>query len=448
MNRLASHSVRPRPRQGLRATLLLALGLIGTAALAQEAARAPAAAPVLDPSRLMQGFPPPPEYRVDALNWQQYPQKIWSFQHTRELFPTRGLQPQGPVRALPAAPQAFFETLEVGTPEARLSWPQLLAQNNVDAALVLHRGRIVDERYFNGMTAATPHLMFSATKSMAGLMAATAIAEGKLDENAKVGALLPELADSAWGGATVRQMLDMTDGVKFSEDYKDPNSDIYAYAAAMGWTPPEMRNAKQVGILAMLPSIKRVHEEARGTVFRYRSAATDVVAWLAMRATGQSLTAWLQQRLWNRLGMEYPGHVMLDPAGTEVAFAGMSASARDLARIGQLLLDQGRVGGEQVLPAAIAAELARGGDRQAFSAGMPQAANAAERSYRSQWWVTHKAPRAFAAQGAFGQRLVVYPDHGLVLVLLSSHRQASLPQFDLLIPQAATAMLRQLEAGR
>jgi hypothetical protein len=418
MNRLTHAHLR---RSAALCAALLGLALSGQGAQAQDAgAKAPA--PVLDPARLMQGFPPPPEYRIDIGNWQQHPQKIWSFRHTRELFPTRPLKPEGAVRPLPRAPLAALEQLPVGTPEAPQTWPQMLAATHVDAALVLHRGRIVDERYFNGMQAQEPHLMFSATKSFVGLMAATLIAEGRLNENAKVGTLLPELADSAWAGATVRQVLDMTDGVRFTEVYTDPSSDIFPYIAAMGWIPQQyLKPGNPFGIRAMLPTLKRLEDAPHGAAFRYRSAATDVAAWIAARAAGQSLTAWMQERLWSRLGMEHDGNVMLDPVGTEVAFAGMSASLRDLGRIGQMLLQQGRVDGQQIIPASVTQELARGGSVEAFKAagisGRPGW------SYRSQWWVNPNAPRSYAAMGAYGQRLYVFPDDEMVVVLLSSHPQ-------------------------
>jgi CubicO group peptidase (beta-lactamase class C family) len=372
----------------------------------------------LDPARLMQGFPPTPAYQIHIGNWQQYPQKIWSFQHTRELFPTRPLQVVAPTQPLPMALKPL-DDLQVGTPEAAQTWPQMLAATHVDAALVLHHGRIIDERYFNGMTPSTPHLLFSATKSMAGLMAAVAIEEGKLDASSRVDSVLPELVGSAWGEATVRQVLDMTDGVQFSEVYTDPRSDIFSYIGAMGWAPDLQDPNKPRGIQAMLATLKTAHPEPRGTTFRYRSPATDVTAWLAARATGMSLTAWLQQRIWSRLGMEHDGNVMLDPVGTEVAFAGLSASTRDMARLGQMLLQKGRIGRTQIIPEAVVNDLIQGGDTKAFeAAGMPLRKGW---SYRSQWWINPNAPRFFAAMGAFGQRLFVLPDDDMVVVLLSSH---------------------------
>jgi CubicO group peptidase (beta-lactamase class C family) len=438
-------SRRPRALATM-ATLMLAIGLLAATGAGAQGKPAAAAAPALDPARLMQGFPPPPEYRVHIGNWQQYPQKIWSFQNTRELFPTRRLAPGAvPVWELPRAPLPLDDLATGGAGPAQ-TWPQMLAATHTDAVLVLHRGRIVDERYFNGMRPETPHLMFSATKSMVGLMAATLVAEGRLDPDARVAGLLPELAGSAWAEATVRQVLDMTDGVRFTEVYTDPTSDIFAYVGAMGWAPQLARPGNPGGIQAMVATLRQQHDEPRGTAFRYRSPATDVAAWLAARAAGQSLGAWLQQRLWGRLGMEHEANVMLDPAGTEVAFAGMSASLRDLGRIGQMLLQRGRVGGAQVIPAPVVDELARGGDTQAFTyAGI---AHRKGWSYRSQWWVNPQPPRSFAAMGAYGQRLYVYPDDETVIVTLASHPLPVAARIDDVQRQGFEALLRHLRQLR
>lgn len=401
---------------------------------------APAA---LDPARLMQGFPPPPEYRVHLGNWQQWPQKIWSFQHAAELFGTRAIARGGPVRPLPMA----LLDLDALPVDADHTWAQVWPATHTDALLVLHRGRIVDERCFNGMTATTPHLMFSATKSMAGLMAATLVAEGQLDDRALVGEVLPELAGSAWGRATVRQVMDMSDGVLFTEVYDDPSSDIFAYIAAMGWVPELRQSAHPPGILANLATLRRTHDEPRGSAFRYRSPATDVTAWLAARAAGQSLSHWLSDRLWQHLGMERDASLMLDPQGTEVAFAGMCATARDLARLGQLMLQRGQLEGRQILPAAAIDSIAAGGSTAAFAAGGYPAMNPARTgwSYRAQWWHNPCAPRSFGAYGAFGQRLVVFPEDDIVIVLFGSHPNPMASVVDPLLGRAFTALAQHLK---
>jgi hypothetical protein len=401
-----------------------------------------ASPPPLDAEELMRGFPPPPAYRVHVGNWQAWPQKVWSFQHVDELFGTRTIRRGGTVHVLPRATRAL-DHLRIDVPgHGAMSWSQMLARTHTDAMVVLHRGHVIAEHYAHGMTADSRHLMFSATKSMAGLMAAVLVEEGHLDPQASVGTCLPELSNSAWADARVRDVMDMTDGVVFTEDYADPSSDIYRYVWAMGWAPQLHQAADPRGILAMLATLQKVHAEPRGTAFRYRSPATDVTAWLAMRAARQSLSGWLETRLWSRLGMEHDAYIMLDPIGTEVSFAGMNATARDLARLGQLLLNHGRWGDTQLIPAAVVADLVRGGDTQAFQAD--GRVTRSGWSYRSQWWVNPQPPRSVAAIGAFGQSLYIYPEHDLVLVKFGSHPSPLASEVDPIHHHAHAALIQEL----
>lgn len=404
-----------------------------------------ALATTIDPARFMQGFPPPASYQINPTNWQGYPQKIWSYQHMRELFPSRRLARGTSVSQLPQA-LLPLDSLIVSKPgEPAMTWPQMLAATHTDAIVVLHHGKVIDERYFNGMMPDTRHLLYSATKSMTGLMAATLVAEGRLDPEAKVGTLLPELAASAWANATVRQVMDMTDGVTFTENYTDASSDVFRYVAAMGWAPQLSNGKDPTGIIAMLATLHKQNDQP-GTAFHYRSPATDVTAWLAMRASGQTVTTWLHDRLWSRLGVEQDGDFLLDPVGTEVAFAGLNLTARDLARVGQMLLQRGSADGQQLLPPAVIDDLIRGGDTEVFKKG--GFATRSGWSYRSQWWVNPQEPRSIAALGAFGQMLYVFPDAELVIAKFSSHPQASNSLTDPIHQRAFATLIRHLNPTR
>lgn len=396
----------------------------------------------IDPARLMQGFPPPPEYQVHVGNWQAWPQKIWSFQHVDELFPTRRIR-----RGSACRPWSYnlrpLDHLRVDLPgEPTLSWSEMLSHTHTDAWVVVHRDQIIDERYFNGMAASSRHLMFSATKSMVGLMALTLVHEGVMAAQSSVDQWLPELTGSAWERASVQQVMDMTDGVVFTEDYADPRSDIFRYVGAMGWVPQLKTPDSPTGIQSMLATLRHRHPEPRGTAFRYRSPATDVTAWAAMRAAGRSLTAWLEERIWRHLGMEQDALVMLDPTGTEVTFAGMSATPRDLARLGQMLLQRGLWDGQRLLPEGVVSDLIRGGSVEAFA--VDGRTTRQGWSYRSQWWVNPRSPRSFAAIGAFGQSLYVYPDHELVIVKLGSHPSPLAAQVDPVHHRAHAVLIDEL----
>ncbi|MBO9711689.1 serine hydrolase [Sphingomonas sp.] len=328
----------------------------------------------------------PAERRVTRANWRTWPYTRWAFQHARELVPSVAL-PGGSPRALPERP-------------VDLGWNAFLAETYTDAALVLHRGAIVYERYFNGMTPATPHMAFSITKSIAGIVAERLIDAGRLDAEAKVEALLPELAASGFADATVRQVLDMTDGAAFDEDYANPDAEVHRYSAAYWGDSTE-------GVLGALPMLTR-RSAAPGAQFRYRTAAADVLAHLLRRATGERLAALVAREVWQPSGCGDEAHMLVDTSGLEMAGTGLNATARDLARVGLWLIEERR----------LLAGLAEGGDRALFDAAYGEVRPGG--SYRSLWWIDHDSG-LIAANGVFGQRLWIDPAAELVVVKLGSH---------------------------
>jgi CubicO group peptidase (beta-lactamase class C family) len=181
----------------------------------------------------------PPELRVTRDNWRTWPFMRWGYLHARELVPSRAVTRAEIPRALPTAaapsldwPALMFDDGEGG----RIGWPEFLERTYTDAMIVLHRGSILFEHYANGMTAAKPHMVFSVTKSIVGLAAERLIAAGQLDPLARVGDVVPELAHGAFAPATLRHLLDMTDGASFEEDYANADAQVHRYSAAY-WTP-------------------------------------------------------------------------------------------------------------------------------------------------------------------------------------------------------------------
>jgi CubicO group peptidase (beta-lactamase class C family) len=337
------------------------------------------------------GFELPPAVRVTRENWRLYPWSRWAFQHARELVPSRALASGPRARALPELPVA-------------LDWSDFLAATYTDAVLVLHRGAIIHEAYANGMTAATPHMLFSITKSIVGLLAELLIAAGQVDPFAKVEAHLPELARTGFAGASVRQLLDMTDGAAFDEDYANPDADVHRYSSAY-WTPA----AGDGGVLGALAALTGRAAEP-GAQFRYRTAAADVLGHLLRRATGMRLADLVARHLWHPAGCGDEAYMLVDTSGLEMAGTGLNATARDLARVALWLLEPG----QRWLVDAIAA----GGDRALFAAAYGDVRPGG--SYRSLWWIDHDAP-SLAANGVFGQRLWIDPAAELAVVKLGSH---------------------------
>jgi CubicO group peptidase (beta-lactamase class C family) len=219
----------------------LAGSLVFATATAGSAAKTPSYpdADASDPARLgwMVGSPPPPDrmLRFEDGSYFQFPALRWSVSHFRQLMPTvnvsRGLAPAVP---LPQAPREDIDELRftpLGASQS-MTWRDSLKANYTDGIVVLHKGRVVYERYFGVLKPEGQHGAMSVTKSFVGTLAAVMAAEGQLDPSRRVAEYVPELAASAFGNATVRQLMDMTTGIRFSEDYADPQAEVWAHAAA------------------------------------------------------------------------------------------------------------------------------------------------------------------------------------------------------------------------
>lgn len=390
---------------------------------------------------IMQGFPPQKESLVTKANWLNYPQLTWSLQHARELFPTRNVPRGGKSVDFPSA-LSGLDSISFKDEDGRdTTFGKFLKDTYTDSVLVLHEGRIVYERYFNQMTPKTPHMLFSVSKSIVGLLAATLVKEGIMEEGAPVSKYVPELETTALGDATIRDLLDMRVGVKFSEVYTDPSSDIVAYVVAAEWIPAPPGYVGPRDLCSVIKGLNQ-REGPHGQAFGYKSVVSDVLAWAMKRATGKSLAQIVSERLWSKMGTEEDAFYLLDPVGTEVAMGGFNATLRDLGRLGQLMLNKGELGGRQIIPREVVEEIMAGGDREAFAkAGMKTRLGW---SYKDQWWVTHNENGAFMAMGVYGQRLYVDPKAKMVIVKLGSHPFASNTFTDSIHMRAFQALDKEL----
>lgn len=370
---------------------------------------------------------PPPADRVIAMTDRdiyRFPKTRWAFSHMRQLTPTvqvgRGLGAPSTLgrRIDDAIDGLSFTPMNADAP---MTWAESLAANYVDGVVVLHDGDIVHETYAGALTEAGQHSAFSVTKSMMGLLAETLIAEGVLDDQALVSAVIPELAGSAFGDATIRQVLDMTTGLRYSENYADPKADVWLYSAA---TSPLPKPDDFTGPRTFFDYLKTVAKEGEhGQAFAYKTINTDTLGWILARATGKTTAELLSDRIWSRIGAEQDGYMTIDSIGTPFVGGGLSAGLRDLARVGQMVLDGGMAQGQRVLPQAAIDSLFGGGDPAHFAkAGYTLLPGW---SYRSMWWITHNAHRAIMGRGVYGQSLYVDPTARMVIARFSSHPVAA-----------------------
>jgi CubicO group peptidase (beta-lactamase class C family) len=411
---------------------LIAVSFVMGAVSMASAQNAPLSAEESDPRVMgwMEGFPPPPDKLITQpdSNFFSFPKLRWSVCHLREFLPTeeisRGLGAPMPLDYL--TPAEFAETARemdalTFTPiggDAPMTWEQSLYDNYTDGILVLHKGRVVYERYFGCLTEDGKHAAMSMTKSVTGLLGEILVAEGTLDDTALVRDIIPEIGDSAFATATVREVMDMTTGVQYSENYSDPNADIWLYSRAASPLPKPEGYDGPDGYWEYLQQVKP--EGNHGDQFHYKTINSDMLGWMISRVSGMSVTELASERLWRRIGAEQDAYQTVDGKGVPFAGGGISAGLRDLGRLGLLMLNDGEINGERLFPAEVVQHIRAGGDPSKF-VGFPTIPNG---SYTSQWWVFHNEHGAFAARGVHGQTIYVDPTAEMVLVRFASFPQA------------------------
>ena len=400
----------------LSACLWLACGVLHPV---QAQTLPPPDAVALDKLGLMSTFPPTDAQRVDLSNAYKYPQLRWLVQHLRELQPTHNIRRgQAPVAVLPEAPKNIGSFVFDDDKGQKTTIDDWFKASYSDALVVLHKSRVVYERYDSPMKASTPHLLFSVTKSFTGLMAAQLAAQGKIDPQALVTQYVPELAGSAWGDMKVRDVMDMTGAVRYREIYTDPTTEVFGYSWASNLLPRPPGYQGKTNIYDFLKTLQKEGEHGAG--FVYRTVHSEVLGWVISRVTGRHWADLMSENIWQKLGMEEDAHVMVDSVGTPLQGAGLNATARDLARFGEMLRRGGEFNGQRIFDKAVLDDtFVKGGDREKFkAAGMPFRAGY---SYRNQWWMLHNADGAYEASGVHGQMIHVNPAAEMVVVKLASH---------------------------
>ncbi|MEV7663855.1 serine hydrolase [Paenarthrobacter sp. NPDC089316] len=338
--------------------------------------------------------------------WQVGPHNRWTFAHLGEIVPTAAITRRFP--AAPAGPTVRLDTL--GLPELA----QRLEETYTDAFLVLHRNEVIAEYYRSGFAPDDLHLVMSISKSMCGLVIGALIDSGEIVPSAGVVDYVPELAGSAYDGPTIQHVLDMAIHLNYSEDYGDPTSEVQTHDRSAGWRT--RRDGDPEYTYAFLGTLT-----GNGTVgmFQYCSANTDVLAWVIERVTGLRYAEALSKYLWSKLDADRNATITVDSAGFGFANGGVSCTARDLARVGRLMLDGGMGPGGRVVSGEWVDSILAGGDQKAMKDSSFTALHPSG-SYTKQWWCTGNERGNVTGIGIHGQYLWLDPVTDTVIVKLST----------------------------
>ncbi|WP_071288090.1 serine hydrolase domain-containing protein [Mycolicibacterium llatzerense] len=334
-----------------------------------------------------------------------------NFSRVPELLPTSKMSPS-------SAPYDWPATDPIELPESyvlngeRRSAQDFLTQTDTAALLVLHDGAIAYEWY--GLTGGphVPWISMSVAKSVISALVGIAVEDGHISSiDRPIGDYIRVTPGSAYDDVSIKDVLQMSSGARWNEDYNDAESDIFRLAAAMS----------EGGTLEEFVATM-VRDNEPGNICRYNSGDTQALGALLVSATGRSITDYMQEKLVEPLGISSPTYWLVDSAGMEVAFAGLVMTARDYAKFGELYRNGGRWRGQQVVPASWV-EASLTADAEHLQPGRPIiGSHPLNLGYGYQWWLPAGDSGEFSAIGVYNQFVYVDPIKKIVIVKLSANR--------------------------
>ena len=325
------------------------------------------------------------------------------------LFPTRNVARAGPVRVLRRG--ATLDGLQFTEGGRTFDLNDFLAVNRVAGLLVLKDGHIVLETYELGIGPDTRWASCSIAKSIASVLVGAALQDGairSLDDLAS--SYLPELSDGCYEGVTIRHLITMTTGVRWSEAYVDPKSERRKLLECQ-------LTRKPGAILRHMRGLSKAGEP--GSVWNYNTGDSYVLGAVLERATGKSLADYLSEKIWKRAGMERDARWGVESAdGMVLAGSGIYATLRDYGRFGQMVAEGGIIDRSRIVPEGWIEE-----------SGSPQRIGGVEVGYGYMWWIRSESDAAlrgsFQAEGIYGQCVYVHPAERVVIVVLSARSKPS-----------------------
>ena len=311
-----------------------------------------------------------------------------------------------------------FEKIDFSLPEKYLfegsehDLEEGLAHFKTDGLIILHNNKIFYEEYWNGNNRYSKHISWSVAKSFLSALIGIAIDEGLIDSiDDPTTKYLPEFKGTGYDGVKIKNLLQMSSGVAFNEDYADPNSDINKFGRATARGMPFKDFAK---------TLKNGREQ--GTYNHYVSIDSQVLAMILESVTNMPLREYLYKKIWNKIGMENEAYYITDKTGMDLALGGLNATLRDYAKFGYLYLNNGNWLGEQIVPEQWVID-SHTPDAPHLMPNAGDELSSSEWGYGYQWWVPGDPMTDYTAHGVYNQFVYVDPVSGVVIAKTSSNHR-------------------------
>lgn len=333
----------------------------------------------------------------------------YSFIHMDEYLPSKTIKKSEHPFVFP-----YIENISLPTDfshnGANYNTMHFLDSSDTQGFLVIQNDTIHYENYWKGQQEDIQHISWSMSKSYISALFGIAMEEGFIKSiDQTVDEYLPELKGSGYEGVKIKDVLQMSSGIKFDETYSDPQSDIQQYWQGFVFGESQDEFASNL-----------INERTAGTYNKYVSIDTHVLGMIIVKATGKSLTDYLQEKIWQPIGTEFDAYWIVDAKGMEMALGGINATLRDFAKIGRLYLNKGDWNGNQIIPKAwFEASISSTEEHL-----QPESENSSDPGigYGYQWWVLDGDEGEFLAMGVFNQYIYINPTTNTVIVKNSANK--------------------------
>lgn len=335
--------------------------------------------------------------------------QVENFANLKNLVPVSEMVSMEPVQEWRVGSSISIpETFEVNGISKSVS--ALLERTSTTALLLIRDGEIRYENYWKTGGVDVQWISMSVAKSFVSALIGLLVADGKIRSiDDSITDYINVAPGSAYDGVSIRNILLMSSGARWSEDYSDPSSDARMLMQAMAGEGGDLNDF-----------VSNMHKELEpGSVCRYNSGDTQVLGMLIRSASGKTATKFMQERLMGPLGFEQPGYWLTDVDGNEAVFAGLNLVPRDFARLGQLYCDGGSFNGVQILDPNWVKDSVR---VTADQCALPEEPGQPVISYGYQWWIPDVPAGSFTAIGVYNQFVYVEPASKTVIVKLSANR--------------------------
>ena len=372
-----------------------------------------------DINKIMKGSPPPIEYQVTLDNWRKYPFNSWSFVNVRNLIPTSPIYNNPDKEVILQKQLIDIDDLVIDHKNTSYKLKEIFKICDIDAFLVMHKGKIKFEFYDKFTRFNTPHIIFSVSKSLTSLLTGILVEKKVININNYISHILPETKGTAYEDATVRNVLDMSIASGFIEDYTGQAEIFKKYRSSTGWDLPETNSTQTVkGLHDFLCSMPKSNQK-HGKKYHYCSPHSDLLGWIIERASGENYSKIMADLLFKKAGMNHEANVTVDKWGASRAAGGISVSPYDLLLLSELVRNHGSNKNGQVIPAAWIEDFVNNKNNNSYR-NQDNLERFPNGNYRSKWYQTGFKDNEYCAIGIHGQNIWINPQKEITIVRMSS----------------------------